>query len=224
MPPPLLIYFHGLFGDLSESNALHAHAHSHGYIVAAPRGLDDNGTRMPTWHAVGNAGSTHVSTCEAQPGTPSNKKNCAASCDRAFGCTHPYAACWWATCMDSLGQVAELLDVLEAAVCFDTASVFGAGFSNGAMMLMEIAASTLASRFAGVVGFHGLPFRGNMRRPRARVPLLGVWGFKDTLQPPASSVTTVSHFGKNVTPMPLVRAHTGSSVTRQPHASGRAAN
>ena len=38
-PPPLVLFFHGLYNDQAMSNGLHAHAHARGYVVAAPREL-----------------------------------------------------------------------------------------------------------------------------------------------------------------------------------------
>ena len=216
-PPPLLLYFHGLYGDLTESNALHASGMSHGYVVAAPLGLDDHGERQPTWNAAGSAGAIEpLSTCDIKVmGALYGRGWCyEQTCTRrhSAGCAHPNAPCWWTTCDDSVGHVEEILAELERSVCFDTSLVFGAGFSNGAMMLFELAASRLAAKFAGFAVFHGLPLRGFNRAPARTVPLFGVWGSKDVIMPPDKSAALIGTSG-NTTCGKNVRCGTGTPMT-----------
>lgn len=98
--------------------------------------------------------------------------------------------CHWTTCRDSVGQIAALLDEIEALYCVDRSMIWVTGCSNGGMMVYELAKDARTrTRFAGFMPQVGAPHPGFRQydpaselvdRPRH---LLGFWGETDRTVP-----------------------------------------
>ena len=186
-PPPLLLHFHGWGGSLTSGQSFHAHGVENGYLVASPLGFDDEGTQLTSWNGAGTAASpgplgptcydpnrTFANMCYARSCVHGCTDTCWCARANGFLSLSPHTPCMltlvpaarrWTTCEDSVQQVAELLDELERAVCFDPRRVFATGVSNGGVFLYELATSRLASKFAAFMPIVGLPHRGASSEP-----------------------------------------------------------
>lgn len=180
-----LILSHGGWGvePLADErySGLSAAAETYGFIVAYPRGSDDNDHRSPySWVSFNTIGSVS-STPQHATCFNGSSRYCYASCAaRPQGCDEQ--GCDWTTCFDSITADEAVLDDLEARLCVDTTRVFATGQSNGAMFAMRLAIS-LAPRISAVVAVSGSFTYGFVNRPKVPVPLFMVTGLTDTTIP-----------------------------------------
>jgi poly(3-hydroxybutyrate) depolymerase len=186
----LLLHFHGWGEDLEAGAGFHTHGISQGFIVASPLGFSDAGTRPPSWNLVGS-GSASSQICYDPDRRFSGlcyNKSCGGRCGES--------SCGWTTCEDSVAQVATLLRELDRALCFDEASVFASGVSNGGVFLYALAASELGKSFAGFMPVIGSPPHGFSPPPRSeRAPFFGVWGRADVVMPARANPQVKGHPG-----------------------------
>jgi poly(3-hydroxybutyrate) depolymerase len=188
---PLLLYFHGWGGKLTESDPFHEHGIANDYIVAAPLGFDDEGTQYTSWNGGGTSGSHNQHRCHDPTGR-------FASLCYSRSCGVCNDTCSWTTCEDSVAQVSRLLAELKTALCIDPRRVFATGVSNGGVFLYELAASHLATAFAAYMPIVGSPQRG-FEPPQLPVggpaPFFGIWGRLDTTIPPIANPAARGHPG-----------------------------
>jgi len=167
-PVPLLLSFHGQWGDAMQdarNGQWPQQSELHGFVVAFPQGLDDCvGADCGTgWNVNNNI--TMASTCNAS----SFDQTCCYSSCRAIGqCggDGAAAACSWSTCARDDVFVAALLVSLGAELCVDLDAVFATGGSNGGMLTHWLYAR-LPNTFAALVPVFGLPLRGFAEVPAA---------------------------------------------------------
>ena len=104
-PTKALLFFHGWGGDHSECGAYcSASAASAGFVTVALSGHNA---------AWANAGSANAVLPSCAPSTSCDL--CPADCT-AQQCSGSNG-CWWSTCKDSIAQVVEVLNWLEANLC-----------------------------------------------------------------------------------------------------------
>ena len=190
-PLPLLLYFHGWGGKLSESDPFHEHGMANDYVVAAPLGFDDEGTQYTSWNGGGTSGSQNQQRCYDPKGRFSSlcySRSCGVCND----------TCSWTTCEDGVAQVSSLLEELKGALCIDPRRVYATGVSNGGVFLYELATSHLATAFAAYMPIVGSPQRG-FEPPQLPLggpaPFFGIWGKQDTTIPPIANPDVGGHPG-----------------------------
>lgn len=191
---PLLLVFHGVTSTASimaENNRLGEIAGAAGWIVVHPEGMGDappewqppsrwNLSSWQSWNGSGTVGSpgplgpTCAPGAKKVPGAP-----CYESCGRCAD------HCWWTTCVDDVKFVAGLLDHLQASLCVDSERVVATGFSNGAVLLYELAGhAEVASRLSAIAPVAGLPNMGFYRPPaHPGLRFFGLWGRADHAMP-----------------------------------------
>ena len=106
---PLLLALHGWGMPYESESGWHQHGRAHGYVVVTPQGFSDGGLG-PSWNGAGSVGSPGAggATC-TRPHAAAGF--CYPSCGKCGD------GCWWTTCLDSVGQVAALLDEVMGGWC-----------------------------------------------------------------------------------------------------------
>ena len=106
---PLLLALHGWGMPYESESGWHQHGRAHGYVVVTPQGFSDGGLG-PSWNGAGSVGSPGAggATC-TRPHAAAGF--CYPSCGKCGD------GCWWTTCLDSVGQVAALLDEVMGDWC-----------------------------------------------------------------------------------------------------------
>eukprot|EP01052_Picozoa_sp_SAG31_P049137 SAG31_NODE_10617_length_1117_cov_0.940079_2_plen_194_part_01 len=136
-----------------------------------------------------NTGDT-IGTCtrEAWSAYGANATGCYDSCRMLGACTDNGigAQCRWSTCYDDRDFIVEMLGLIEAELCIDTAARFATGGSNGGMMIHYLTAE-LPAIFRAVAPIYGLPLRRQLRVPQqlATVSILQFHDRWDTTIPVA---------------------------------------
>jgi polyhydroxybutyrate depolymerase len=180
-PAPLLLFFHGWMSDSGSCGALcDSDAPALGFITLSVQGMGAiGGGSAPSWNGSGSVASPGSRGATCQPDATSYcYDDCAGACADN---------CWWTTCLDSVGEVVDTLNALEAALCVDTSMVWASGFSNGGIFTYQLAQDPrLAPRLAGLLPISGLPHIGFLGAPRAnpRMSYLANLGSLDTTVPP----------------------------------------
>ena len=179
VPVPLLFFFHGWGAGASSCGSLcEQDAPAAGFAVISVQGLGAiGGSPMPSWNGSLSASSPGWRGATCQPNATSycyDGCRCADNCD-------------WTTCLDSVGEVVDLLDALEASLCLDRRRVWASGCSNGGIFLYQLARDArIAPRLAGLLSQVGLPLIGALGAPAAnpRMSYMANLGSLDTTVPP----------------------------------------
>jgi hypothetical protein len=111
----------------------------------------DRSVDSKSWNSGGTASSPGPlgETCQWEP-PQTAEYPCYTSCrdEAAHGChglLDLYGrGCDSSSCVSDVRFIAELLDAVEAGLCVNRRRIHATGFSNGAMMVYEIAQSALA--------------------------------------------------------------------------------
>ena len=184
VPSAMLLFFHGWGADATSCGALcDKDAPEAGFITLSMQGIGTtNGNSVPSWNGSGSVASpgSRGATCEVNA-----TNNCYDDCGSL--CTDN---CWWTTCLDSVGEVVDALDALEAELCIDTAMIWATGCSNGGIFTYQLAVdSRTAPRLAGIAPVVGLPHIGFLGAPAAntRISYISSLGAFDTTVPPFSN-------------------------------------
>jgi len=144
--PLVMVYHPWLGGMLSEQAASHwvTVAHQHGFVVAFLEGMSDftnpdgaEDDSLRGWncgHLPGDCSAN--ATLRFNSSTEANDGRCAESCSKACHAD----PCIWATCEDDGVFSMAVLNDIKNTVCIDPSRVYGAGYSNGGMMVLTLAA------------------------------------------------------------------------------------
>lgn len=174
-PMPIVIHHHWWQGDYKQCQHICTRqAPSEGFIALALTGMGP--ANQASWNGSGSVASpgSRGPTCE-----PTTKNNCYPDCNGK--CSDN---CWFSTCKDSVAQVVDVLDYVEANYCVDLTQVWASGCSNGAIFLYQLAQDPrIAYRLAGIVSLVGAPMIGFLKPPLTRMSYIGFWGESDTLVP-----------------------------------------
>lgn len=198
---PLIIVFHGWGGDENEfldDAHVTSLADERNYIIVAPRGL---GSAAPDANRNSWSFSGSTTGVDGSGG---------AICDPAHTTSFAYPSCKniarntcsWTQCQADDGAFTlALVHEIESKLCVDTARIFAAGGSNGAMFTWDLGRSpATAPTFRAIAALIGLPHRGYLAAPAKAggLPVLVITGTHDTTVPPGaweSTRYTTTHDG-----------------------------
>ncbi|GMH78544.1 hypothetical protein TL16_g07844 [Triparma laevis f. inornata] len=168
-PAPLLIYFHGQFGNghSTAQKLPFAKIASIPLITAYPQGIDDaEDSDCGTGWNVGVMGHD-AETCNSA----AFSQTCCYKTCRAQGlCSGDgkNANCGWSTCLDDSAFLMEVISTLGEELCIDLNSVHLAGGSNGGMFTHDAYAQH-PNVFRSVNPVYGLPLKNHIDVPEKLV-------------------------------------------------------
>jgi poly(3-hydroxybutyrate) depolymerase len=195
-PTPLVFSFHG-WSCSSQSNrewmGFTSNMQAENYVVVYPDGKRDclgQSNCWSSWNAGGASfngdsgpGPNGGWTCAQSTG---NCQACADSCQPLGVCNSDnFRSCNWATCVDDVSFVDQILDKLEGQLCVDRARIFASGESMGGIMAWQLATS-LPHRFAAVAPTVGAPHEGWTETPSSneQISVLNLHARSDCVVPP----------------------------------------
>lgn len=188
-PTPLVFDIHGYTSnsqDQRERTGMDVVADEEQFIVVYPDGLDDaflsNGNDEKGWNSGGTVGSPGLlgPTCPHPPPNASYY-SCYKSCKWGPGHSPPGAGrgcymgddpphrefargCDSSTCVDDAHFLSTLLQELMSTMCIERRRVHATGFSNGAMMVYDLAMeSKMAPLLGSIAPVAGAPMLGFLR-------------------------------------------------------------
>ena len=212
-PTPLVVSFHG-WSMSAQSNlewmGFTSNMQQENYIVAYPEGKRDCLGQQNCWSSW-NAGGAAFNgpdgpgaegwTCHQ---STSNCQACADSCQPLGVCnSQNQRNCNWATCIDDISFVNQLLDKLEAQVCIDRSRIFASGESMGGLMAYQVAAD-IAHRFAAAAPTVGQPLDGfgaAASNPNEQISILDLHARNDNVVPPGGGQSNDGWFYSGVDAM-----------------------
>jgi len=191
-PYPLVFGFHGFAGsgaDFFPVDGSTERAQRGEFIAVHPDAANDvpsGATPFRAWNAVGSSTASGANDASCLPETVSTPwlRNIPFVCYKSCGLN--CSSCSWASCVDDVSFIDELLDNLEGRFCIDRARVRAHGFSLGGMMVFQLLQSRVGKRFEAMVSVGGTPVKGVATTPPAAVRFLGLWSATDFIVPPSA--------------------------------------
>lgn len=206
---PLILDFHGWGGSaeklLQKKQDLHNYtdtADTEGFVIVLPDGAANDGGRQ-SWNALTNT----VSKTGCDLSWVMSAESCYDSCMEQGRCEEDddgkYNGCMWATCLDDVAFVEDLIDSLSKELCIDQDRVYATGYSNGGLMVYALM-QQMPNRIAAGLPCAGAPHWG-FGDPEGEItwvppkgqstPLLHLNGISDRVVPPFQTEKLVDWYG-----------------------------
>lgn len=202
-PASALLHFHG-FGQDIDNTALgwKRLADRHCLLIVLPIGVEEDGLAA-SFNAAGcSSGSsswcldTSPSLCAGE-GCRRCEQTSSESASRTLRQNAPSAPCRWCSCADDTGFIETIIDRVIRERFGRKVALYATGWSNGGMLVYDLACGRLASRFDAFVSAGGLPQQGWSCNSNCTVstPFLTIHGRDDATVPMSGrSLTSSWHF------------------------------